>query len=136
MSISTLGTEHDPATLFAVAEEFRAAQVAGDETRLRAVLSEDVVWVLAGDNTVSGEARGIPAVFARFERLAHYGVHIGIKHITIGRDGAALIMHNTGEHEGRTLDEHLVSAMAITDGKIVRIDTYLSDLNMMNAYFI
>lgn len=136
MSTTTQTTEHDPASLFAVAEEFRAAQLAGDRTRLRDVLSEDVIWVLAGDNTVSGEARGVAAVFARFDQLVHYGVHIGIEHITVGRDGAALIMHNTGEHNGRTLDEHLVSTMTVTDRTIVRIDTYLSDLDMMNAYFV
>jgi ketosteroid isomerase-like protein len=136
MSTTTQTTEHDPAALFAVAEEFRAAQLAGDRARLRTVLSEDVTWVLAGDNTVSGEARGVDEVFARFDQLAHYGVHIDIEHITIGRDGAALIMHNTGEHDGRILDEHLVSTMAVTDGRIVRIDTHLSDLDMMNAYFI
>ncbi|BDX35267.1 hypothetical protein TUM20985_58140 [Mycobacterium antarcticum] len=136
MSTDTQTTERDPAALFAVAEEFRAAQLVGDRTRLRTVLSEDVTWVLAGDNTVSGEARGVDEVFARFDQLAHYGVHIGIEHITIGRDGAALIMHNTGEHDGRLLDEHLVSTMTVADGQIVRIDTYLSDLDMMNAYFI
>jgi uncharacterized protein len=135
MNITTQ-TEHEPAALFAVAQEFRAAQFAGDRTRLRTVLSEDVTWVLAGDNTVSGEALGVDEVFARFDQLARYGVHIGIEHITIGRDGAALIMHNTGERDGRILDEHLVSTMAVTDGQIIRIDTYLSDLDMMNAYFI
>lgn len=134
--IAAAATEHDPAALFAAAEEFRTAQLAGDRIRLRTVLSEDVTWVLAGDNTVSGEARGVDEVFARFDQLAHYGVHIGIEHITIGRDGAALIMHNTGEHDGRLLDEHLVSTMTVADGQIVRIDTYLSDLDMMNAYFI
>lgn len=132
----TLRQQHDPATLYAVADEFRSAQLAGDRTRLRAVLHDDVVWVLAGDNAVSGEAHGVAAVFARFDQLAHYGVRIGIDHVTVGRDGVALMMHNTGEHDGRVLDEYLVSTMSIDDRRVVRIDTYLSDLEMMNAYFV
>jgi ketosteroid isomerase-like protein len=132
----TLLTEHDAATLYAVADEFRSAQLAGDRTRLREVLHDDVVWVLAGDNAVSGEARGVAAVFARFDQLARYGVRIGIDHITIGRDGAALIMHNTGEHDGRVLDEYLVSTLSIENRRVVRVDTYLSDLDMMNSYFV
>ena len=119
-----------------VAEEFRSAQVAGDRDRLSAVLHRDVVWVLAGDNVVSGEAHGRAAVFARFDQLAGFGVRIGIEQITVGRNGAALIMHNTGEHDGRLLDEHLVSTLAIADRQITRIDTYLSDLDMMDAYFV
>lgn len=121
---------------YSVADEYRSAQAACDRDRMSAVLHDDVVWVLAGDNAVSGEVRGVAAVFARFARLADYGVRIGIELITIGRDGAALIMHNTGEHDGRTLDEHLVSTMTIEDHQITRIDTYLSDLDMMNAYFV
>ncbi|MBJ7341134.1 nuclear transport factor 2 family protein [Mycolicibacterium sp.] len=119
-----------------IADEFRSAQIAGDRERLDAVLHRDVVWVLAGHNAVSGEARGVAAVFARFDQLAAYQVHIGIERITIGRDGAALIMHNTGNHGGRTLDEHLVSTMTIEDRRITRIDTYLSDLDMMDEYFV
>jgi ketosteroid isomerase-like protein len=125
-----------PATLRAVAEEFRSAQLAGDRTRLRDILHEDITWVLAGDNTVSGEVHGVTAVFARFDSLARYQVRISIDQITVGRDGVALILHNTGEHEGRVLDEHLVSVVAVRDRKIIRIDTYLSDLEMMNAYFV
>jgi ketosteroid isomerase-like protein len=125
-----------PDTLRAVAEEFRSAQLAGDRTRLRNVLHDDIIWVLAGDNAVSGEVRGIAAIFARLDSLARYQVRISIDQITVGRDGVALIMHNTGEHEGRVLDEHLVSVVAVQDRKILRIDTYLSDLEMMNAYFV
>lgn len=119
-----------------VADEFRSAQAAGDRDRLSAILHRDVVWVLAGDNVVSGEVHGVNAVFARLDRLAGFGVRIQIEQITVGRDGAALIMHNTGEHGGRKLDEHLVSTLAIEDDQITRIDTYLSDLDMMNAYFV
>ncbi|MET0474297.1 MAG: nuclear transport factor 2 family protein [Mycobacterium sp.] len=100
------------------------------------MLDHDVIWVLAGHNAVSGEARGIAEVFARLDQLAGYGVHIAIDTITIGRDGAALIMHNTGECGGRTLDEHLVSTMTIENHHITRINTYLSDLDMMDAYFV
>jgi ketosteroid isomerase-like protein len=121
---------------YSLASEFRSAQIPGDRARLSELLHPDVVWVLAGDNAVSGEARGIAAVLARFDQLAGYGVHIDIQQITIGREGAALIMHNTGEHDGQTLDEHLVSTMTIEDERITRIDTYLSDLDMMDAYFV
>ncbi|MHA6758194.1 nuclear transport factor 2 family protein [Streptacidiphilus sp. PAMC 29251] len=126
----------DPAALYAVGEEFRAAQAAKDPVRLRALLHDEVEWVLPGDNAVSGTARGIDAIFERFAAMAGYGLDIQIEHVTAGRDAVALILHNTGQQDGRILDEHLVSVLALRDGKIIRIETYLTDIAMMNAYFI
>ncbi|MCU1529008.1 MAG: uncharacterized protein JWP75_2771 [Frondihabitans sp.] len=45
-------------------------------------------------------------------------------------------MHNTGSHEGRILDEFLVSVVTIRDGKAAALETYLTDIPMMNVYFI
>ena len=125
----------DPASLYALGEEFRAAQTAQDPVRLRALLHDEVEWVLPGDNAVSGTARGIDAIFERFAAMAGYGLDIHIEHVTAGRDAVALILHNTGHQGDRVLDEHLVSTLALRDGKIVRIETYLTDIDMMNAYF-
>ncbi|MCU1530050.1 MAG: ketosteroid isomerase [Frondihabitans sp.] len=116
-------------------EAFRASQQAGDVAGLRSLLHNDIVWILPGENAVSGEAHGIDAIFGRFAALAGFGVTITIEHIVLGRDGVAAILHNTGTFEGRTLDEFLVSTLELRDGLIARIDTYLSDLDMMNAYF-
>ena len=118
-----------------IGEAFRASQQAGDSAGLRKLLHDDIVWVLPGDNAVSGEAHGIDAIFARFATLARFGVTITIEHIVLSRDGTAVILHNTGAHEGKALDEYLVSTLELRNGLIARIDTYLSDLDMMNAYF-
>jgi hypothetical protein len=54
------------------------------------------------------------------------------------RDAAALaglLFHNTGNQNGRILDESLTTVCTLRDRKIARLDTYISDIEMVNAYF-
>ena len=34
------------------------------------------------------------------------------------------------------LDQHLATVLSIRDGKVSAIDTYLSDVDMVNAFFV
>jgi uncharacterized protein len=49
--------------------------------------------------------------------------------------GVALLLHNTGNQNGRILDEYLTTVRTLRDGKIARLDTYISDIEMVNTYF-
>ncbi|MEJ1975899.1 MAG: hypothetical protein WDN49_07115 [Acetobacteraceae bacterium] len=51
-------------------------------------------------------------------------------------DNFALSLHNTASREGRILDEHLATVCYLRDGKIAAIETYLSDVEAMNAFFV
>jgi uncharacterized protein len=53
----------------------------------------------------------------------------------LGHEGAALLPHNTGNRNGQVLDEHLTTVMAFRDRRIARLDTYISDIPVVNAYF-
>lgn len=57
-------------------------------------------------------------------------------HVLSGRHGVALSLRNTAvAPDGRILDEHLATVLTIRDGKIAAIDSYLSDVGGMNAFF-
>jgi hypothetical protein len=49
-----------------------------------------------------------------------------------GRTGVALSMHNTGSHNGRTLDEHLTTVMQLEGEKVKRLDTFNSEVSMLS----
>jgi ketosteroid isomerase-like protein len=103
---------------------------------LQAVVQDDIVWRLPGDNKMSGDVVGVDGLLSRFAKLAGYGVTIGIETLAINATGLAITLHNTGSHDGRDLDERLVTTIALREGKVSRLDTYLSDMPMMNAYFV
>jgi uncharacterized protein len=54
---------------------------------------------------------------------------------TWSRDNFALAIHNQPTWGDLVLDEHLVIVCTVTDGRISAVETYLSDIDGMNAYF-
>lgn len=114
----------------------RNAFATQDRPALESLITSDFVWMLPGDNAVSGDVYGIDGVFDRFAALASYGVNISIEHVVVNQHGPAFILHNTGSHDGPILDEYLVTIITVRDGRAARLDTFLSDIPMMDAYFV
>jgi|HubBroStandDraft_1064217.scaffolds.fasta_scaffold38953_3 ketosteroid isomerase-like protein len=99
-------------------------------------MTDDIVWTLPGTSLISGEASGVDAVIARAHRIVSYELTFNLKHIMIGQSGLALSLHNTASKGTQSLDEHLATVCTLRDGKICEINTYLSDVEMVNAFFV
>ena len=119
----------------ALASRFAKAIKSQDEELLRSVTTADVVWSLPGSNVISGNAKGSAAILRRGKLLADYGVNIAIDHVVYGRTGFGLLLHNTGKRLGRVLDEHLTTVFQPRGAMIAAIDTYISDVTMLDDYF-
>jgi ketosteroid isomerase-like protein len=121
--------KHELATIF------HGALARKDWAALQTIMSADVTWTLPGDNQISGTAEGLDAVIARAELIASYGLDFDLQHVLISRDNMALSLRNTARRGELVLDEHLATVCRIRDGRIVAIETYLSDVNGMNSFF-
>ena len=119
-----------------VAEAFIAALRAGNKSALQAIMIDDIAWSLPGSSTMSGEACGVDAILKRSEILRRYGVRIEIEHVVYVFRDVALHLHNTGKRDGRILDEHLTTVCHLDGNKIRRLDTFISDVEMLNAFFV
>ncbi|MDQ1292816.1 MAG: uncharacterized protein QG608_696 [Actinomycetota bacterium] len=69
------------------------------------------------------------------ELIAGHGITFRPLHVLVSRDNMALNLHNTGRRGDMVLDEYLATVCTIRNGRIVAIETYLSDVEGMNAYF-
>jgi uncharacterized protein len=98
-------------------------------------MHDDVVWTLPGSSLVSGVARGVGGILKRAHEIVERGVTVEIMHVVLGYEGVALLLHNTGTMNGRVLDEYLTTVCTVREGKIARLDTYISDIPMVNEYF-
>jgi uncharacterized protein len=98
-------------------------------------MTDDVVWTLPGTSLVSGIAKGVEGILKRARYIVEYGANVEIQHIVLGYEGVALLLHNTGKQNGRVLDEYLTTVCTLRNGKIARLDTYISDIEMVNIYF-
>ncbi len=58
------------------------------------------------------------------------------KLVLVGLHGVALSLNNTAKRSDIVLDEHLATVFILRDGKIAAINTYLSDVEMLNWFFV
>ncbi|QHC23341.1 nuclear transport factor 2 family protein [Streptomyces sp. GS7] len=119
-----------------VAKRFLAAFQARDWERLRGLLTDDITWTMPGTGTISGTIHGADAVVRRARHIADQGLHTELLHVLIGAHGAALSLRNTATApDGRQLDEHLATVLTTRHDRITAIDSYLSDVDGMSAFF-
>ncbi|MEU6972274.1 nuclear transport factor 2 family protein [Kitasatospora aureofaciens] len=123
-------TAHD------LGRRFHAALTTGDWPAIRSMLHDDATWTLPGDNTISGTVHGGAAVVERARKIASYGVSFELLHVLVSRDNVALSLHNTAQRPDAVLDEYLATVCRLRDGRIADIETYLSDVPGMNAFFV
>lgn len=102
----------------------------------RSALANDVTWTLPGTSLLSGPAIGADAVIKRAGQLRDFGVMVKLNHILYGLDSVTLSLHNTASRGDLILDEQVAIVCDITDGKISRITTHLSDVEGINKFFI
>ena len=119
-----------------IAQDFIAALSTRNRRALQVIMADDVVWALPGSSLMSGEAHGVDAILKRSEILHTYGVKIEIEHVVYGFHDVALHLHNTGDRDGRILDEYLTTVCHLEGEKIRRLDTFVSDVQMLNAFFV
>jgi ketosteroid isomerase-like protein len=119
-----------------ITRQFSAAMSARDIELLKAIVTDDVVWSLPGNSLMSGDAHGVEAVLKRAETMHRHGVNVGIEHVVFGLRDVAQHLHNTGQYGGKVLDEHVSNVYGLRGYKICRIDTFVSDVDMLNAFFV
>ena len=102
---------------------------------LHSIITEDISWTLPGASAISGEVSGANAIITRAQQIVSYGVSLELKHILYGQYNVTLSVHNQASRGELILDEHLATVCTIRDGKISKIETYLSDIAGLNAFF-
>jgi uncharacterized protein len=120
----------------ALATSFIEALRTLDAKGFQKIMTDDVVWTLPGSSVVSGVAHGVTGILQRAQAIVDHNVTLEIMHVVLGREGVALLLHNTGTWKGIVLDEYLTTVCTLRDDKIARLDTYISDIPMVDAYFI
>ena len=119
-----------------IAEKFIAGLSNRDANVLKSIMTDDVVWSLPGTSLMSGEAHGVDAILKRSETLHRYEVKIEVEHVVFGYQDVALHLHNTGKRGDKILDEHLTTVCSLRGNQIGRLDTFISDVEMLNAFFV
>jgi len=119
-----------------IAKTFLESLRAKDWMNMRSCMRDDITWSLPGTGTISGLAVGVEATIEKAQKIASYGLTFTLLHLLEGADGFTLSLNNTAVRDGLKLDEFLATVCVVRDGRIASITTYLSDVPMMNAFFV
>ena len=119
-----------------IAENYIKALTNRDAALLTSITTEDIVWRIPGTSLVSGEAIGVDAILKISETLNRFGVSITLERVVYSLDDVGVHQHNTGKHDGKVLDEHITTVCHLRGRKIHRLETFISDVNMVNEYFV
>lgn len=126
--------------LLAIARKFFDSMTGEEWASIRAMVTDDVVWTMPGTSRISGTVQGKEAVVERVRRVAAAGVRmkkIELLHMLVGQAGVTMFMHNSAQaDDGRILEEYLASIYSIQNGKVAVIDTFVTDLEGVNDFFI
>jgi uncharacterized protein len=118
-----------------MARKFLSVLGKPDEAVVKSVSVDDVIWSFPGSSVISGEARGAAGIIKRAKTIAAHDVKVEVVRTVYGYEGVAMILHNTSTTGGRVLDEHLAAVFSFRGDKISRLDTFLSDVAMAEAFF-
>jgi|SRR5665647_466474 len=118
-----------------LAETFLNAVGTQNWDLLHSIITEDISWTLPGTSLISGEVNGANAIITRAQQIVSYGASLELKHILYGQYNVALSVHNQAVRGELVLDEHLATVCTIRDGKISKIETYVSDIDGVNGFF-
>ena len=102
---------------------------------LRSILTKNVTWKLPGTSLISGEAIGVEAVIEKAKRIVSFGVNFQLHHVLYGLNDVALSLHNQAKRGTLILDEKVATVCTIKNRKITAINTFLSDVDMVNNFF-
>ena len=130
-----MATEYNIADT-SVGTRFLGAYAAHDWDGLRDLMDENVTWELPGTAAISGRVQGVEAAIVRVQQIIAGGTNTELLNVLTGQSAVALSLHNTAEKDdGRVLDEYLTTLLRIRDGKIWAIETYVSDVPMVERFF-
>jgi ketosteroid isomerase-like protein len=96
----------------------------GDFDTLREVFADDIVWHVPGNNSLSGDYKGMEEVFGFFGQLVQ-GSGGSFKldlHDVIGNDEHVVgLARLTAQKDGRSIESQVANVFHISDGKATEV---------------
>lgn len=101
----------------------------------RSIIDTDISWTLPGVSIISGEIKGAEAIIRRAQQIVGHGVSMELKNILYGQYNFALSIQNQATKGDVILDEYLATVCTVRNERIVKIETFVSDVKGVNAFF-
>ena len=118
-----------------IALNFLSALRIGEWNLLRSIITEDCEWTLPGTSMISGDVIGADAIIERARIIVGFEVTLQLNHILYGQYDVVLSIHTQASRDGFQLNEFLAMVCLLKEAKIAAINTHLSNVLGVNAFF-
>lgn len=98
-----------------------AAFQSGDMATLKDLFADDIVWHATGRNQMAGDFKGTDAVLEQFGKTFEVTggtFKIDIHDVLANDEHVVVLVHATGEREGKRLDDNSVQVFHVRDGQV------------------
>jgi uncharacterized protein len=119
-----------------LARRFQTSLASRDWMMLRSLLADDADWKVPGNAKISGHVEGAEAIVERFASVTRYEVNFAMQNVLFSRDNFAMTFHNTATQGDRKLDMRLATICRVSRDKIGNIETFVSDVDQLNTFFV
>jgi ketosteroid isomerase-like protein len=111
----------------------------GDMATLGSLYSSDAVHAATGNNPLAGDYKGVDDILAYYGKLFEVSggtFKAELQSVKVEGDDTVLATHrNSGQRDGKTLDQDETLTFTIADGKIARIEESHSDPAAYDAFW-
>jgi hypothetical protein len=111
----------------------------GDMDTLRSLIAPDAVHVATGNNPLSGEHQGVDNMLGYYGKLFELSdgtFRADLQSVSVeGDDTVVTTHHDSGQRNGKTLDQDENLTFTISDGKVARIVEDHSDPEAYDAFW-
>lgn len=119
----------------AVVKDFATAVVCDDPIGIAQKAAPGIVWTIPGASAIAGQVTGIDDVIRLADTFSQYDLHISPQGFLFGINTIAVKLHDTGERNGKRLDQDVVNILTVRDGKVATVTATLTDVSAFDAYF-
>ena len=119
----------------AVVKDFATAVVCDDPIGIAQNAAPGIVWTIPGASAIAGQVTGIDDVIRLADTFSQYDLHISPQGFLFGINTIAVKLHDTGERNGKRLDQDVVNILTVRDGKVATVTATLTDVSAFDAYF-
>jgi ketosteroid isomerase-like protein len=113
------------------------AALAQDWDTVRPLLHDDFTWTIPGRSRISGDAVGVDAFAARFGEILAGGLHVELLDTLAAGEHVVTVQRNSAPpgDGGPALDLTAVNLFTVRDGKLARMQSFVSDQYALDAYW-
>ena len=99
----------------------------GDMETLTELIAPDAVWHVGGNSELTGDYKGLEAIFGLFAKFAEASPQIEVHDILANDEHTVVLTHVTASRQGKTADTRTCDTTHVVNGQVTEFWSFAED---------